>query len=304
MFGWPPIEAFFDNHDQQLAGHSVQRPERWARLLQHSGTLGAPVAGGWIRIVEVLAESMRISVLVLGTGLSSASALDARLGLDRGPRELRLGTFDKGAERMTGQTMKMWAIETDDATFAQDVIERSKEVPVVVDFWAEGCQPCLLVGPILERLATEFDGKFVLVKADLEQTPAAAQRLGVSTIPAVYGFRDGEVRDFFVGAWPERQLHAWIERLLPTEAEQRVAECRLALQSHAEDPSLQLKLAEALAGTGQYQEALAASLALVQDHKQQFGEPARRIMVDIFQVLPKDSELTSTYRRELAEALY
>jgi putative thioredoxin len=63
-------------------------------------------------------------------------------------------------------------------------------------------------------------------------------------------------------------------------------------------------LAEALAGTGQYQEALAVSLALVQDHKKQFGEPARKIMVDIFQVLPKDSELTDTYRRELAAALY
>jgi len=287
---------------------------------------------------------------------------------------------------MTSQ--KKWVLETDDATFAQDVIERSKEVPVVVDFWAEWCQPCLLVGPTLERLATEFDGKFVLVKADLEQTPAVAQRLGVSTIPAVYGFRDGELRDFIVGAWPERQLQAWIERLLPTEAEQRVAEadrivqvdpqeaeplyrqaleldptlakakiglaavllsqgrfaecqelteelerrgflepaarkvkadlelhrqarevgsvaeCRLALQSHPEDPCLQLKLAEALAGTGQYQEALAVSLALVQDHKQQFGEPARKIMGDIFQVLPNDSELTSTYRRELAAALY
>jgi thioredoxin-like negative regulator of GroEL len=83
-----------------------------------------------------------------------------------------------------------------------------------------------------------------------------------------------------------------------------VAECRAALKSHPEDPALRLTLAKALAGAGQYQEALQASLSLVQDHKQQCGEPARKIMVDIFRVLPRDSELIDTYRRALAAALY
>jgi putative thioredoxin len=129
---------------------------------------------------------------------------------------------------MTSQTM--WVLETDDATFAQEVIERSKEVPVVVDFWAKWCQPCLVFGPILERLAREFASKVVLVKADLDQTPAVAQRFGVSSIPAVYGFRDGELYDSFVGAWPERQLRAWIEQLLPTQAEQRVAKADRMMQ--------------------------------------------------------------------------
>jgi putative thioredoxin len=83
-----------------------------------------------------------------------------------------------------------------------------------------------------------------------------------------------------------------------------VDECRAAVQGDPDEPILTLKLAEALAVAGQYEEALEASLTLVRDHKQQFGEPARKIMVDIFQLLPKDSELTSAYRRKLASALY
>ncbi|MDH3719344.1 MAG: thioredoxin domain-containing protein, partial [Planctomycetota bacterium] len=119
-----------------------------------------------------------------------------------------------------------WIMETTDATFDADVLERSKQQPVVVDFWAEWCQPCRLLTPILEKLAGEYQGKFVLVKANTEQTPAAAGRFGVQSIPAVYGFRDGELLDAFVGVLPEEQLRVWLDRLLPTEAERRVAEAR------------------------------------------------------------------------------
>ena len=83
-----------------------------------------------------------------------------------------------------------------------------------------------------------------------------------------------------------------------------VDECRAAVQADPDKPDLKLKLAEALAAASKYQEALETSLELVRDHKQQFGEPARKIMVDIFQLLPNDSELTSTYRRKLATALF
>jgi len=83
-----------------------------------------------------------------------------------------------------------------------------------------------------------------------------------------------------------------------------VDECRAAVEADPDKPDLKLKLAEALAAAGQYQEALEIGLELVREHKQQFGEPARKIMVDIFRLLPNDSELTSTYRRKLAAALY
>jgi len=71
-----------------------------------------------------------------------------------------------------------WIIETSDATFEQDVIERSKEVPVVVDFWAEWCQPCRLLAPMLEKLANDFAGKFVLAKANTDQTQSHSRRFG------------------------------------------------------------------------------------------------------------------------------
>lgn len=83
-----------------------------------------------------------------------------------------------------------------------------------------------------------------------------------------------------------------------------VEECRAALAAHPGEPDPKFKLAEVLAGAGQYEEALEASLSLVRDHRQEFGEPARKLMVDIFQILPSDSELIGTYRRQLASALY
>jgi len=281
-----------------------------------------------------------------------------------------------------------WIIETTDETFERDVIERSKGVPVVVDFWAEWCQPCHLLAPMLERLVTDFAGEFVLVKANTDQTQSVCGQLRIQSIPAVYGFRDGELLDSFVGLLPENQLKPWFERLLPTEAERRVAEankiaqidshgaeqkyrealeldadlakakiglaallltqgrldecrelmeelerrgflepaaemlkadmelhskarevgsvdeCRAAAEADPDEPHLKLNLAIALAAARQHEGALENCLELVRDHKQQFGEPARQIMVGIFQLLPNNSELTNTYRRKLASALY
>jgi putative thioredoxin len=115
-------------------------------------------------------------------------------------------------------------IDTTDATFEQDVIERSKDVPVVVDFWAKWCQPCRLLSPTLEKLAADFAGKFVLVKANMDRTRAVAEQLRVHSIPAVFGFRNGKLLDSFLGLMPEHQIESWLRRLTPTEAEQRTAE--------------------------------------------------------------------------------
>ena len=119
-----------------------------------------------------------------------------------------------------------WIVETSHQTFQQDVIDRSGDVPVVIDFWAEWCQPCRLLGPILDKLADELQGKFVLVKANTDQMPDVAASFGVSSIPAVFALREGKVVDRFLGLLPEPQIRAWLERLIPSPAENLAAEAR------------------------------------------------------------------------------
>ncbi|QDU29705.1 Thioredoxin [Anatilimnocola aggregata] len=112
-----------------------------------------------------------------------------------------------------------WVTETSAATFEVDVIERSKGVPVVLDFWAAWCGPCRKLGPMLEKMTAEFAGQIALVKADVDQTPEQAQAFRVESIPAVYAVRNGQVVDSFVGLLTEPQLRQWMESLLPTETD-------------------------------------------------------------------------------------
>jgi len=102
-------------------------------------------------------------------------------------------------------------IEVNDNNFEKDVIEQSKSVPVVVDFWATWCMPCLMLGPSLERLAEEHKGKFVLAKLNVDGNPIISKKYGIMSIPAVKLFKEGKVIDEFVGALPEPQVRSWID---------------------------------------------------------------------------------------------
>jgi putative thioredoxin len=126
-----------------------------------------------------------------------------------------------------------YVIEVTLQNFERDVIERSRTVPVVMDFWASWCGPCLRLGPLLEKLATDYDGKFVLAKVDTEREPGLASQFGIRSIPAVFGVRDGKAVDGFVGLQPESVIRTWLDRLLPSPAEQIAAH---AQELEATDP--------------------------------------------------------------------
>lgn len=150
-------------------------------------------------------------------------------------------------------------IDVTEATFQTEVVDRSLQVPVVVDLWAEWCGPCKTLGPIIEKVIDATNGKVVLAKVDVDANPQISQAFQVQSIPAVYALKDGKIVDGFIGALPEQQVAEWVAGLLPTEEESEIrqlisagdeASLRQALELEPDNAEVITALAALLVASG------------------------------------------------------
>ena len=235
-------------------------------------------------------------------------------------------------------------IDVTDATFEQDVLERSKQVPVVVDLWAPWCGPCRTLGPTIEKVVDATEGRVELVKVNVDENPRVAATFQVQSIPAVYALHDGKVVDGFIGALPEKGVAEFVARLAPadTEADRLVAagdeeSLRKALDEDPDHEGAVVALADLLAERGDAEEALqllaripetaetrrVAAIARLGDEasaadsngeveskldslldRVKDDEGARQEFVDLLEVLGPDDPRTSHYRKALTAKLY
>jgi putative thioredoxin len=153
-------------------------------------------------------------------------------------------------------------MDVTETNFQTAVIERSRTVPVVVDFWAEWCGPCRQLGPVLERTVAQRAGKVELAKLDVDANPNLARTYGIQSIPAVKAFRDGEVAAEFVGAQPPVAVERFLDSLLPSEVDGLVAagdedSLRRAVELEPSRADAAVPLARILYGRGDSEDALA-----------------------------------------------
>jgi putative thioredoxin len=234
-------------------------------------------------------------------------------------------------------------IDVTDATFEAEVINRSTELPVVVDLWAPWCGPCKTLGPVLEQVIDATEGKVALVKVNVDENPQTSAAFRVQSIPAVFALRDRVVVDQFIGAQGESAVQAFVDGLLPSVQETEIdrllgagdeASLRQALELDPGHVGVVVALAELLVADGRPDDALellarvpetadtrrVAALAraggLVSDADEiptkldellgrvKGDDTVRQEYVDLLELLGPDDPRTADYRRKLTAQLY
>jgi putative thioredoxin len=174
------------------------------------------------------------------------------------------------------------AVDVGEATFDRDVIELSRQTPVVVDFWAEWCGPCRTLGPALEAAEASRGGKVLLAKVDVDANQALSARFGIQGIPAVKAFRDGSVVNEFVGAVPKAKVEELFDSLVPSRADELLAAGdELSLREASELEPRRADIAVALARKRLERGAEDDALSAVEGHEGDFAAQGIAARIDL-----------------------
>ena len=194
-------------------------------------------------------------------------------------------------------------MDVTDQTFQADVLERSMQVPVVVDLWAPWCGPCKTLGPMLEKAVADTGGAVALAKVNVDDNPRVAQTFAVQSIPAVFAIHNGQVVDQFIGALPEAQVTAFVQRLAPAPSEADTlaaagdeASLRRALELQPDHAGAIEALARLLIDRGEPAEALGL-LARIPETE------ATRLLAADARLLEAGVDISESGRDEIADKL-
>ncbi|MGW6268222.1 tetratricopeptide repeat protein [Streptomyces sp. NPDC055060] len=166
------------------------------------------------------------------SGVVDLAAVKAAQEAKAKAEQARAEAARQGGGVASGVSPSSLVIDVDEAGFERDVLQRSSEVPVVIDFWAEWCEPCKQLSPLLEGLAREYNGRFVLAKIDVDANQMLMQQFGVQGIPAVFAVVAGQALPLFQGAAPVEQIRQTLDQLI------QVGEERFGLTGLAVDPAV------------------------------------------------------------------